>query len=152
VEQNGTPESLVVGLAANLNKRLILSRDVHKLLWPRFFGLSREHLWRLDLNSRGGLLGGELISIGSVDGTNAHPREIFAGAIRARASKIILAHNHPSNDVSPSDEDLTMTARLSAAGLILGIELFDHLIIYDEKFFSLKDGGFLNKNLWFAKN
>jgi DNA repair protein RadC len=136
---------LVNRLAGNQAMRLASCRDVHKLLWPRFVGVDREHLWRVDLNSRGGLIGGELVSIGTVDGTSAHPREVFAGALEARASRIILAHNHPSADVSPSEEDVLMTARLAAAGLVLGIELVDHMIIHEDKYFSVKEAGLLSR-------
>jgi DNA repair protein RadC len=143
---------LINRLVGNQGVRLLSCRDVHKLLWPRFVGVDREHLWRVDLNSRDGLIGGELVSIGTIDGTSAHPREVFAGALEARASRIILAHNHPSSDVSPSEEDVAMTARLATAGLVLGVELVEHLIIFNEKYFSFKESGLLSRRkLWRRK-
>ena len=121
---------------------------IHKILWPHFVGLRREHLWRVDLDSRSGFLGAELVSIGTVDMTLAHPREIFSGAIAAGASRIVLAHNHPSGDVRPSAHDEEFFGRIASCGMILGIEVVDQLIIHDERCFSLKAGGRARGSPW----
>jgi DNA repair protein RadC len=77
-------------------------------------------------------------SIGTVTETIVHPREVFKIAIREMASSIIIAHNHPSGGVEPSDLDLSVTRRLKRAGKIIGIPLLDHVIVTTDKFYSLR--------------
>lgn len=110
------------------------SQAIHKLLWPHFVGLRREHLWRVDLSARWGFLGAELVSFGTVDSTPASPREVFRGALDA--CQIVLAHNHPSGVVDPSPQDLELFNRFSLCGKILGIHVADQLIIYEDRCFS----------------
>jgi len=94
------------------------------------FALSdREYLIGLYLNSRNQVIAHHIISIGSVNAVLVHPREVFKLAIIKNACSIIVAHNHPSGGVSPSDADLKITKRLSDAGKILGINLIDNIII-----------------------
>ena len=131
---------MTVGLPAQLHLRGEAS-DIHKLLWPRFVGLRKEHLWRIDLDSRGRVLGAELVSIGSINMTAAHPREIFGPALQNGACKIALVHNHVSGDVRPSSQDLRFFDRLTTCGMLLGVEVEDQLIIHEEKIFSLKADG-----------
>ncbi len=131
------PVRRIVALPADPKLRLTTTEQIHGLLRPIFAGLDREHLWRVDLGARSNFLGAELVSIGTVDSAPAHPREIFGTAIAvSRASKIVLAHNHPSGDSQPSDSDLRMTKRLAMCGLLLGIDVVDHIIIANEKHFS----------------
>lgn len=142
-------QKLLARLPARPALRLAGARDVHKMLWPRLLGLDREHLWRVDLDSRGGLLGAELVAIGTVDAAPAHPREIFSGALEARASRIVLVHNHPSGDVRPSAGDVDFTTRAAAAGVILGVELQDHVIIFEDRRFSFNEAGLLSgRKVW----
>ena len=77
-----------------------------------------------------------MVFIGTVNAVIAHPREIFAGAIEDRASSIIVAHNHPSGDPTPSGQDIAATEQLMKAGEILGIELVEHLIVANDRWFS----------------
>lgn len=91
------------------------------------------------LDTRGRLLGEEIISKGTVNGTLASPREIFLAALDKKAVSIILIHNHPSGDPEPSPEDLQLTERVRQAGDMIGIPLMDHIIIGDRKAVSLAD-------------
>lgn len=106
-------------------------------------GLDREHFWRLDLDSRGGFLGYEVVSIGSLDASIVHVREVFKGAFLNNAHHIMIAHNHPSQSRKPSTEDREITARLAVAGVLFDVELADHLILTDEGYFSFKDARLL---------
>jgi DNA repair protein RadC len=82
-----------------------------------------------------------LVSSGSLDSTVAHPREVFRDAIAGRAAAIVLFHNHPSGDPRPSADDLALTARLVAAGQVLGIDVLDHLILADQRYYSFAEAG-----------
>jgi len=93
------------------------------------------------LNTKGRVLGVVNISQGGFSGTVADPRVIFAVALKACASSMILAHNHPSGELSPSDADLTLTKRLKSGGDILGIEVHDHLIVSRYGFYSFLEEG-----------
>jgi DNA repair protein RadC len=83
----------------------------------------------------------EVISIGTLTASLAHPREVFAPAIGKAAAGVILVHNHPSGDPSPSDEDVRLTKRIAQAGQIMGIELLDHLIVAQSGSYSFKQSG-----------
>lgn len=89
----------------------------------------REHFVVLLLNARHELEGIETISVGILNASIVHPREVFMPAIREAAASLILIHNHPSGDPAPSEEDLAITKRLMAVGELLGIEVLDHLIV-----------------------
>lgn len=89
----------------------------------------REHLVALYLNARNQLVHKELISIGTLDASLVHPREVFKPAIDCLAAGVIVAHNHPSGELGPSDDDVVATEKLVRAGRILGISLVDHVII-----------------------
>lgn len=84
-----------------------------------------------------------VVSVGSLSSSICHPREIFKVAILSNAASVILYHNHPSGDPSPSSEDISITTRLKECGKLLGIELIDHIIIGDERYCSLKEKGML---------
>jgi DNA repair protein RadC len=100
---------------------------------------NKEHFLILLLDSRNNLIKDNIISIGTLNASLVHPREVFKEAIDNRAASIIISHNHPSGDPEPSEDDLEMTKRLTEAGKILGIEVIDHIIIVKNKFFSFKD-------------
>lgn len=89
------------------------------------------------LSTKNDIAGINIVSIGTLNGTLAHPREVFKPAILNNASDIIIAHNHPSGDIQPSNEDVKLTKRLYESGEILGIEVLDHLIIGDG-YYSMK--------------
>ncbi|MFW0861212.1 MAG: RadC family protein [Dethiobacter sp.] len=104
----------------------------------------REHFRVVLLDSKHKVLGIEEISIGSLNTSLVHPREVFRPAIRKACASIILLHNHPSGDPTPSREDLDVTRRLSEAGRLIGIEILDHIIIGDGNFVSFREKGLLS--------
>jgi DNA repair protein RadC len=99
--------------------------------------LNKEHFRGLYLNSRYKLIHDETISIGTLDASILHPREVFRPAVEYGASAVIIAHNHPSGILKATPEDLEITRKLKEAGELLGIEILDHLIISKNKFVSL---------------
>lgn len=99
--------------------------------------LNKENLRGLYLNSRYQLIHSETISVGTIDTSIVHPREVFRPAITQGASAIILAHNHPSGVLEGTAEDILVTKKIKEAGELLGIELLDHLIISQDKYISL---------------
>lgn len=103
--------------------------------------LDREQLRAIYVNSRHDVIGWEVVSQGTLTASLAHPREIFKGAILASAAGVILIHNHPSGDPSPSEEDMRLTRRIVEAGRILGIELLDHCILAERGSYSFKTAG-----------
>src|SRR5699024_3841427 len=105
--------------------------------------LNQEHLVVLFLNTKNQIIHRQTIFIGSLNASIVHPREIFREALKRSAASIICAHNHPSADPTPSQEDIHVTRRLAEAGKIMGIELLDHLVIGNNSFVSLKEKGYL---------
>jgi DNA repair protein RadC len=103
--------------------------------------LDREHFVTIYLNAKNHMIGRETISVGSLDASIAHPREIFKGAIRRGAANVIFAHNHPSGIPDPSPEDIMITQRLAEVGIIVGIEVMDHIIIGGDKYYSFQEHG-----------
>jgi DNA repair protein RadC len=99
----------------------------------------KEHFVALYLNARKKLIHKEVISIGILDASLVHPREVFEPAVRELASQVIIVHNHPSGDSNPSEEDKEITDRIKEAGRLLGIELADHIIITKKDYFSFSD-------------
>lgn len=99
----------------------------------------KEFFLCLYLNARNQVIHKEVISIGSLSASIVHPREVFQVAVQHSAAGVILAHNHPSGDVSPSKDDIDLTRRLVQAGDIMGIEVLDHIIIAAADFLSLKE-------------
>jgi len=103
----------------------------------------QERFVALYLNARNVPIGWQEISRGSVSASIVHPREVFLPAISLVASSLILAHNHPSDDPTPSRDDIDLTRRLSEAGRLLGIEVLDHIVVTAGDFLSLKERGLL---------
>lgn len=99
----------------------------------------KEHFVVFFLDSRNQEIKREIISIGSLNASLVHPREVFEPAVKNLAAQIILAHNHPSGNIEPSKDDLELTERLVEAGKILGIEIIDHIIVAKNNFVSLKE-------------
>lgn len=118
-------------------------RDVYALVAPLVKNANREHFYGVYLNARNQVLAVELISVGSLNTSIVHPREVFGPAMEKRAASLIVAHNHPSGETDPSDEDLQLTRRLFQAGEILGVALLDHLIVSNGSWTSLKEEGHL---------
>lgn len=100
-----------------------------------------ENLWLLTLDTKNNITGIFTVSTGSLSASIVHPREVFKRAVLQNAASIIICHNHPSGDATPSQEDITTTKRIYDAGEILGIKLLDHIIIGDNKYTSLKGIG-----------
>jgi DNA repair protein RadC len=104
---------------------------------------AKEHFKLILLNPRNKIIGISTISVGTLTASLVHPREVFKDAITHNAASVVLAHNHPSGDPEPSEDDLTITKRLKEAGKILGIDVIDHIIIAKNGFFSFKEKGLL---------
>ncbi len=111
------------------------------LLRPLFAGLDREHFIVCGLDAKHGIIGVNIVSIGSLTLAIVHPREVFKPLILMNAAAWICAHNHPSGDVAPSEEDRVLTSRLRQGAELLGIRLLDHLILTDEHYYSFADQG-----------
>lgn len=99
----------------------------------------REKMLALHLNAKHEIISYEIVSIGSLTTSLAHPREIFKAAVLANAYAILLVHNHPSQDANPSEEDIKVTKRIDQAGDILGIRLLDHIIVTADNVYSFRE-------------
>ena len=109
-------------------------------LFAKWQNADREHFLTLHLNSRNVCTSIDVVSIGTLNSSLVHPREVFKTAILNGAASIILAHNHPSGDVTPSREDIDLTKRMAQSGDILGIEILDHIIFAPSgRFLSMKE-------------
>ncbi|HPF43209.1 MAG TPA: DNA repair protein RadC [Syntrophomonadaceae bacterium] len=121
------------------NKMSIKSpEDVKNMVMEDMRYLDREYFRVMYLDRKGGLLSMEDVSIGGLHSALVHPREVFKPAIKKSAASIILVHNHPSGDPSPSREDLELTASLIEAGKHLGIEILDHIVIGESTYCSMR--------------
>lgn len=109
----------------------------------RLRGKKKEHFLALMLDTRSRLVKVAEVSVGSLDTTIVHPREVFKEAISASAASVIFVHNHPSGSPEASEDDVKLTKRLAEAGKILGIEVLDHVIIGDREYLSLKREGLI---------
>ena len=150
----GAVKAVQIAGAIELGKRLVLfsseerptihsPQDVANLLMPELRDVKKEHLKSLLLDTKNGVLKVITVSVGILDSSLVHPREVFKDAIAASAAAIIVAHNHPSGDPTPSTEDRRITQRLVESGQLLGIELLDHLIIGDNRWVSMKERGLM---------
>lgn len=112
--------------------------DVVKTARNLLKGKKKEHFLVLCLDTRNHLIKTNIVSIGSLDCSIVHPREVFKEAISSSAASVIFIHNHPSGDPTPSEDDIKMTKRLIEAGEIVGIEVLDHIVICDSEHLSMK--------------
>ena len=130
-----------------LGKRLLKDKKAEiylkpKEIWEELKDLrdhKKEHFVIFYLDSRNQEIKREIISVGSLNANLVHPREVFEPAVKHLAAQIILAHNHPSGDPEPSEDDLEITKRLTESGKILGIEVVDHIIVAKDGFLSFKE-------------
>ena len=131
--------------ATGYKRSLKDAEDVARLVRANYAtpGEKREHFVMFCLNTKLQLESEHLISIGSIDSAPVHPREVFSPAVKKGAAAIIVAHNHPSNDVTASQQDIEVTKRLKEASEIIGIRLLDHVIVGANSFTSLKHEGYL---------
>ncbi len=123
--------------------RIIIRRpqDVADILMPRLRYEDREQFVVLHLNTKSQLLRLETVAVGILGSAPIHPREVFKNAIINSSAGIILSHNHPSGDPTPSQDDLVLTNRLKESGELLGIKVMDHVIIGDGRYISIKEMG-----------
>ncbi|WP_290771073.1 DNA repair protein RadC [Anaerofustis sp.] len=139
--------SLEIGRRAYLKKdekkMITCTDDVVNLLSYDMSFLSEEHFKVILLNTKNVIIDIELISIGTINTSLVHVREVFKNAIKKNANTIILTHNHPSGDSKPSDQDKSLTKRLVEAGELLGIKVLDHVIIGKDNYFSFMEENML---------
>jgi DNA repair protein RadC len=128
---------------AELSNPQAVAEHLHKIL-EKLDRLERnkEHFFLISLNTRNRVKFVELVSIGTVNTTLIHPREVFRRSIIRGAASVIVCHNHPSGNCEPSQEDINITLRLVEAGKIIGIEVLDHVII-GTKSVSMKEKGII---------
>lgn len=124
-------------------EELTKPEEVVKLILPRIVEKKKECFFTVLLDVRNRHIRTEQVSIGSLDTTLAHPREVFDAAVHDHAPKVIFVHNHPSGDPTPSSEDIWLTRRLVEAGKVLGINVQDHIIIAGSSYYSFHSHGLL---------
>ncbi|AYK14068.1 MAG: RadC family protein [Methanosarcina flavescens] len=125
-------------------KRKICSpKDVYALMYPKMREQKKEKFITLCLDTKNQVLKEEVVSIGSLNASIVHPREVFKSALMESSASVIMVHNHPSGDPSPSREDIMVTEKIVEGGKLLGIDVLDHIIIGDGRYVSLKDEGFV---------
>ena len=119
--------------------RLVSPRSVAEFLLPHYGTKPVEHFGVLLLDTRHRVVRTSVLSIGTLDASIVHPREVFREAATAGASAIVLFHNHPSGDPEPSVDDVALTDRLVAAGLLMGISVIDHVILAETRYYSFRE-------------
>jgi len=117
--------------------------DVHRRLGPRLRDRRQEEFWALYLDTQNRVLAERRLTVGLLDASLVHPREVFAPAVSAGASSLLLAHNHPSGDPEPSADDVAVTRQLVDSGDLLGIPVRDHVVLGDGRYVSLMERGLL---------
>ncbi len=154
VEGIGPAQAAVIMAAFELAKRLSESRmelkdvistprDAAQMVLRELSFADKEHFVIIMLNTKNRVIAKKVISIGHLNASIVHPREMFKEAIRRSSAAVILVHNHPSGDLTPSQEDIATTERLKQVGELLGIEVLDHLIVGDNRYFSFREQGLL---------
>lgn len=117
--------------------------DVHRRLGPLLRDRRQEEFWSLYLDTQNRVLAERRVTVGLLDASLVHPREVFAPALAQAAASLVLAHNHPSGDPTPSPEDLEVTRQMVQSGELLGIRVRDHVVIGDGRYVSLMERGLL---------
>ncbi|MCL6625406.1 RadC family protein [Alicyclobacillus shizuokensis] len=149
----GTAKALQIAAAVEIGRRIVRrpsarrlrirsAEDAAEYVMDRMRHLKKEHFITLHLDTKHCVIAEELISMGSLDASIVHPREIFKSAVKRSASAILCIHNHPSGDPQPSPEDIAVTRRLCEAGRLLGIDVLDHIVVGDGRFASLRAQGY----------
>lgn len=133
---------LKAGRQGAIRVRIRDSRQVAEILMEEMMCEKREFFMTLNLNSKMQVESKSVISIGNLDSAPVHPREVFGPAIRRGAAAVVVAHNHPSGDPTPSPQDIDVTRRLIRASEIIGIRLVDHVIVGNGCFTSMKSEGY----------
>ncbi|MBR6452607.1 MAG: DNA repair protein RadC [Lachnospiraceae bacterium] len=138
-----------IHLAKKPEKNMFLTpKDVALTYMESMRHLDREHLLVAYFNGNGSLILDEVLSIGSVNRTLISPREVFIRALNVHAVYLMLIHNHPSGNATPSQDDIRVTEEIRKAGELLNIPLLDHLIIGDREYVSFKESGYLSSEAW----
>lgn len=150
----GPAKAATIIAAFELSKRLLEHKKVTLIMtadevWQELRDIrsrKKEHFVIFLLDARNQEIRREIISIGSLNASLVHPREVFEPAIKSLASQIMLAHNHPSGDPTPSDADIQITQRMIHAGQLLGIEVIDHVIVTAKHYFSFQEHQLLKES------
>ncbi|MCX6803652.1 MAG: DNA repair protein RadC [Candidatus Diapherotrites archaeon] len=146
----GQAKAMQIKAVFELNKRvktknglIVLSsaQDIFEYLRPKMSSLDKEHFVVLLLDSKNKLIKEEIISIGTLNSSVIHPREIFKFAIKESANSIIIAHNHPSGDPNPSEQDKGITEKIVKAGEVIAVKVLDHVIIGKDSYYSFAEAG-----------
>jgi DNA repair protein RadC len=124
-------------------EKICSSRDGFDILYPRMCDLVHEQFWVITLNRANKVIAVHTMSDGGLTGTVADPRKIFAQALKDGATSIILSHNHPSGNLTPSQADIDLTKKMKEGGKLLDICVFDHLIIAGDRYYSFADEGMI---------
>ena len=143
----GTAKASQIVASLELSRRLLKGKKVALLLSPEdvwnelrgIRGERKEHFVIFYLDTRNQEIKREIISVGTLNASLVHPREVFESAIKNLAAQILIAHNHPSDNTDPSEEDIMLTKRLVEAGRILDIEIVDHVIVSKSGFLSFRE-------------
>lgn len=152
IKNKKASQILAVGeLVRRISKEVLLKErnkisspnDIAKILMKDMVFLKQEVLKLVMLDTKNNIIGLKDVFVGSLNTSIVHPREIFKEALKRSSSSIIVCHNHPSGDPTPSREDIDITIRLKECGKIIGIDLLDHLIIGKNKYVSLKEKGII---------
>lgn len=149
----GPVRGAAIAAAFGLSRRLAEARfrpgsamrsggDVARIVRDSARGSRRESFFAVLLDARHRLLSLHTVSTGSIDAAPVHPREVFSPAIRDGAAAVVVAHNHPSGDPTPSPEDRAVTERLRAVAVLVGIDLLDHLVVGAERYYSFAEESF----------
>lgn len=150
----GPAKAATILAAVELGRRLAMKEAARRTIvhgpadaahyaMPRLRFESKEHFAVLLLNTKNHVLAMPVISVGTLSASIVHPREVFQAAISHAAASMILVHNHPSGDPTPSPEDIAVTRRMAEAGKVMDIPVLDHIILGDDKFISLKEKGMI---------
>lgn len=128
----------------NPKRKIGSPKDVYTLMYPKLREKKKEEFWCLYLDTKNQILKEEQISIGSLNASIVHPREVFKTAISMSTNSVIVCHNHPSGDPKPSREDILTTEKLVEGGKLLGIDVLDHVVVGDGQYTSFKDEGLIS--------
>jgi DNA repair protein RadC len=121
--------------------QIVNARSAAEFLLPQYGSRSVEQFGILLLDTKHRVIRTLVLSVGTVDASIVHPREVFGAAAAAGAAALVLFHNHPSGDPRPSPDDVELTRRLAAAGVLMGIDVIDHVILADVRYYSFKEEG-----------
>lgn len=131
----------------NINQiKICSSENIFEYYKNKLSDKLQEHFYCVYLDTKNQIIKDKLLFIGTINQSLVHPREVFKEAYLLSASSIICVHNHPSGNVNPSNNDIIITKQLREVGLLLGINVLDHIIIGKDKYYSFNDNGILNLN------